>query len=99
MYSMQYNTQDWKQMIMNTCVHAPALCILTVVPVLEGIVYKCWKTLLSLKVKGGGTGPAGPVLAGPLFHGGSNILEQTKNRSIAKNNSIIILDETILKWP
>jgi len=48
-------------------------------------------------VKGGGTGPAGPVLAGPLFHGGSNILEQTENRSIAKNNSIIILDETILK--
>jgi len=35
----------------------------------------------------------------PLFHGGSNILEQTENRSIAKNNSIIILDKTILKRP
>ena len=28
--------------------------------------------------KGGGTGPAGPVLAGPLFHGGSNIFPLTK---------------------
>jgi len=56
--------------------------------------------LLVTEYKGGGTGPAGPVLAGPLFHGGSNILEQTKqNRSMAKNNSIIILDETILQRP
>jgi len=31
-----------------------------------------------MRIKGGGTGPAGPAKAGPLFHRGSNIFQQTK---------------------
>ena len=29
--------------------------------------------IMYVAIKGGGTGPAGPVLAGPLFHEDSNI--------------------------
>jgi len=36
--------------------------------------------------KGGGTGPAVPVLAGPLFHRDSNILEQTKKQNPWRTN-------------
>ena len=43
--------------------------------------FLCMKTLKAGNlVKGGGTGPAGPALAGPLFHRGSNIFEQTKKQ-------------------
>ena len=39
--------------------------------------------------KGGGTGPAGPVLAGPLFQRASKTFEQTKKQMHGKQ--ILIL--------
>ena len=36
--------------------------------------------ILIIYCKGGGTGPAGPVLAGPLFQRASKTFEQTKNK-------------------
>ena len=42
-----------------------------------------------LTVKGGGTGPAGPVLAGPLFQRTSKTFEQTKKQMHGKQMLIL----------
>ena len=44
--------------------------------------------------KDDGTSPAGPVLAGPLFHGGFNIFALTKNKS--KSRILIILWKDVM---
>ena len=43
-------------------------------------------TLQDVILKGGGTGPAGPVLAGPLFHRASKTFEQTKKTNAWQAN-------------
>ena len=40
--------------------------------------------------KGGGTGPAGPVLAGPLFQRASKTFEQTKKQMHGKQILILV---------
>ena len=44
---------------------------------------------MHIRTKGGGTGPAGPVLAGPLFQRVSKTFEQTKKQMHGKQLLIL----------
>ena len=53
------------------------------------ITYSLYTVQSTTVVKGGGTGPAGPVLAGPLFQRVSKTFEQTKKQMHGKQLLIL----------